>query len=252
MKKKIIIVVLLLLMTTGCSVNYNIVIEDEKINETTTFTQEENAVYTKSYMYSQYKEEYPIYYDEEFLYYSPTEKLEENTYYEKSIVETDNGYEATYKANYNIDNYQRSRILNTAYEKYSVGYEAEDSYYYLVANNLKIFKNNKDLSSIKVSITLNDYEVIEGNYSTQAGNTYIWNFDRNSKGTINLKYKEKEINNIDNAQSSNSESKKNNKSIIDGTSSYTIYIFCAILIIIILVGYKLFNNLKEKNNGMDD
>ena len=70
MKRKIIILVILLLLTTGCTANYNLVIEDEKITETTIISGEENSFYTKSYMYSLYEEEYPIYYDEEFPYCS--------------------------------------------------------------------------------------------------------------------------------------------------------------------------------------
>lgn len=249
MKRKTILLIFILLLTTGCSVNYDLVVEDENITEITSFTQEENATYTKSYMQSLYEEEYPIFYDEEFLYYAPNKKVDGNTYYKKSIIDDGDGYTATYRAEYNINDYQRSRLLNTAYELYSVGYDNDNNNYYLIANNLKIFKNNNDISNITVSITLKDYEVIDGNYDSKSNNTYIWNFDRKSTGNINLKYRKKAEKLVEN---DNNVKKKKKKSIINGTSSYTIYVFSFILIIIILFSYYIFNKLKEKNNGMDD
>ena len=39
-KNKIILIILIVLCTTGCTVDYNLLIEDNKIKETTTFHQE--------------------------------------------------------------------------------------------------------------------------------------------------------------------------------------------------------------------
>ena len=75
MKKRIIVsLILILFFATGCSAEYNLVIEDDVITETTHFNQESNDRYTKNYAYELYTYEYPIFYDEEFLYYNPTEK----------------------------------------------------------------------------------------------------------------------------------------------------------------------------------
>ena len=247
MKRKIIILVILLLLTTGCTANYNLVIEDEKITETTIISGEENSFYTKSYMYSLYEEEYPIYYDEEFPYYAPTTKIEGQTYYDKSINETSNGYIATYKASYNFDDYNRSRILNDAYSTFSVVYDSSSSTYNILANNLKIFNTNQYLTNITISIDLKNYEVVESNENTKNGTIYTWNFDRNSNGTINLIYKK--ATKQDNKENNEGNNVKGNTNPL---SNYTLYIFCAILLVLILIGYNIFNRIKNKSNQMDD
>ena len=101
-RKKLILAIFVALFTTGCTVDYNLLIEDNKIKETTTFHQDSSDTDEKSYMYSQYLEEYPIYIDEEYLYYDHNKKVEGNTYYDKSITDDSNGYNATYKAEFKI------------------------------------------------------------------------------------------------------------------------------------------------------
>ena len=265
MKKRIITLLLFIFLTTGCNANYNLVIENESIIETTTFTQEENAFYTKSYMFSQFQEEYPIYYDEEFLYYAPNEKVKGNTYYEKKIMEISNGYEAIYKANYNINNYKRSRLLNLAYENFSVGYDDVKDYYFLIANNLKIFNSNNYLDNITVTIDLKGYEVLECNYHSRNGTIYMWNFDRNNKGNINLRYKKTINNNVSRGTSASRSSSvwTTTDRVIRTTSAsnnqnntsfnnYGLYIFLVIIILVVIFGYVWFNKMKERNNTMGD
>ena len=248
MKK--LIVLLTLFITTGCTVNYNLDIEDEILKETTTFTQEENSFYTKEYMNALYKEEYPIYYDEEFLYYSPEDKIEGNTYYEKSIKENSHSYIATYKATYDFDDFKKAQLLNNAYEDFNIGYDNKDGYYYIIASNFKLFKKNKYLTNVTINIDLKDYIAIESNSNSKNGTKYTWNLNKNSSNSIFLKYK-KNINNDNenNIQSTpNNNNINNNKTMLD---SYAIYIFLAILALIIYFGYKWFINMKDKNNDID-
>ena len=248
MKRKIILLIFVLLFITGCSVDYNLEIEDEKITETTTFTQEVNSKYTKDYIYSLYNEEYPVFSDQEFQYYAPTEKLSEYTYYKKDIEESSNKYIVTYKANYDINNYQKSRMLNTAYKLYSVGYDFKDQCYYIIANDLKIFDQKNDITNINISIKLNNYEVIDSNSTSKKDDVYIWNFKDGESGSINIKFREKTDNNSDDNKKNN-DSKEKYKP--NGTG-YEIYIFCGALIMIVLLGYYAFNKMKERNNKMDD
>ena len=73
-RKKLILAIFIALFTTGCTVDCNLLIEDNKIKETTKFIQDETDE-DDSYIYTQYLEEYPIYKNEEFLYNTPNEKI---------------------------------------------------------------------------------------------------------------------------------------------------------------------------------
>lgn len=248
MKKKL-IVLLTLFITTGCTVNYDLVIEDEILKETTTFKQEENSFYTKEYINTLYKEEYPIYYDEEFLYLSPEEKIEGNTYYEKNIQENSSNYTITYKATYDFDDFKRAQLLNTAYGNYSIGYDYQDDCYYIIASNFKLFKTNKYLTNVTLNIELKNYTVIESNNDYKNGNTYIWNLNKNDNNII-LRYK-----------NTNSNNKQEEKPIINNNNiqtkekfnidNYILYIFLVIIVLIIFFGYKWFLKFKDKNNNID-
>ena len=171
-------------------------------------------------------------------------KKEGNTYYDKDITDNNGLYNATYTAKYNISNYNNSQLLNNAYKNFSIGYERSSKTYYIIANNLKIFKEMEYLDSLKVSIDLKDYEVLESNQQSKNGNVYIWNFDRNSTGTINLKFAKKDVSN------ENKETEPKRSTI--KSNDYTMYIFAGILLIVMLTAYFIFNNLKNKNDEMDD
>ena len=154
-KKKLILAMLIALCTTGCTVDYNLVIEDNKIKETTTFHQDSSDTDTKSYMYSQYLEEYPIYIDEEYLYYDPNKKLEGNTYYDKSITDDSNGYNATYKAEFKIKEYNRSRLFNDVFVNHSSGYDKKEGCYRCTHKILRIIPHQSQGDQLCVGIDRN-------------------------------------------------------------------------------------------------
>lgn len=243
-KRKLILAIILTLFTTGCSINYDLTIEDGNIQETTTFIQDNNDTEDSTYIYSEYLEEYPIYIDEEFLYYDPNKKVEGNTYYDKSITENTNGYNATYKAQFKIKEYKRSRLLNTAFKNHSIGYDKKEGCYYIIVDDIKTFEQLNTVTNINISITLNGYEVIESNQDSKNNNTYTWNFDKDDQKSIIIKYKKETKDNIQEP-----EEKQNTKELKE--SKYTLYIFCGILLIIIIVGYSILKKIKNNNDSFD-
>ena len=245
--KKIILLILIFL-TFGCSAKYELTIEENKISETLTLYGEEMDT-DKESLYAKFREEYPKYYDEEFMYYAPTEKLDNVDYYEKSITETYYSYNAIYKANFSLDDYKRSRILNNTFANYNIGYNKEENYYYIIAQNLKIYNYNNTLSNIEIRINLNDYVVVESNSAYREMNTLIWNFpkkENNETDRIIVKYRKKqEINNnpiIDNNQNpNNNEVKKDNNFLL------IVALFLGFFIILYIVLY-LKNRYSKTNN----
>lgn len=193
-KYKIFILGLLLFVLCGCSVNYDLIIDNNNYYyETTTISSTGNEEYSKEYLYNLYLEEYPIYESEEYLYYDPTERVEGNTYYDKSIIDNNYGYSAIYKAKYDNDSYKDSRALNTAFGEYKIGYDPDNEYYYLELNNLNIFDSENYINKININITVsNNYIVVENNASNVNGNIYSWSFDKVDSELI-LKYQKKSV-----------------------------------------------------------
>ena len=242
-RKKLILAIFVALFTTGCTVDYNLLIEDNKIKETTTFHQDSSDTDEKSYMYSQYLEEYPIYIDEEYLYYDPNKKVEGNTYYDKSITDDSNGYNATYKAELKLKEYNRSRFFNEAFANRSRGYDKNERCYYIIADKLKIFEQENNINHINVSINIVGYKVIESNQDSVNNNIYTWSFDRSDKGRKNITIKfKKENSNIEIDPSDN----KTEPNKVD--SKYTMYIFYGILLLVIIIGYLIFRKIKQSND----
>lgn len=190
MKKRLMGLVLLGLLTTGCSIEYNLTIDAEN-NFTENF---QVQVYisndlTLNDLYYFYTEEYPIYEDEEFMYYDPLSQNEDYTYYDKSYQAIENGYIFNYQAEFSYENYIRARSINTVFNNFSVGYLEDENSYYLAVSNTNLFANNANLDEIIVNITFSEATVLSHNADTVNANTYTWVFtsDDYSKN-INIRY----------------------------------------------------------------
>lgn len=190
--KKILLLILMLIMT-GCSAKYELKIEDNVISEKLILESTENDYLTKEELYGQFLDEYPIYYDEEFLYYAPTQKQDGIEYYEKTLLETQNGYESVHKSKMDFKNYKRSRMLNTAFKNFNIGYDKKEQCYYIIAQDLKLFDYNKSINELEVVVNLNGYEIIDTNSNKYVGNSLTWYFYPNDNITekIIIKFRKK-------------------------------------------------------------
>ena len=165
MKNKIII--LLSLLLTGCTVNYNLEINKDTLNETITGTvtkeessQDSNAT-GLSTIYSIINEEQkPIYNKEEL--------------YQKDLKESGNNINYTFKYNYNIEDFVNSTIINTWFENKEI--EEIDNYY-----SIKLSGNFYCLYSKKINIAVtSNLKVASNNADKIKDNTYIWTIDKNT------------------------------------------------------------------------
>ncbi len=166
MKNKIIILLSLLLLT-GCTVNYNLEINKDTLNETITGTvtkeessQDSNAT-GLSTIYSIINEEQkPIYNKEEL--------------YQKDLKESGNNINYTFKYNYNIEDFVNSTIINTCFENKEI--EEIDNYYSIkLSGNFYCLYNKK----INIAVTSN-LKVASNNADKIKDNTYIWTIDKNT------------------------------------------------------------------------
>lgn len=165
MKNKIII--LLSLLLTGCTVNYNLEINKDTLNETITGTvtkeessQDSNAT-GLSTIYSIINEEQkPIYNKEEL--------------YQKDLKESGNNINYTFKYNYNIEDFVNSTIINTCFENHEI--EQLDNYY-----SIRLSGNFYCLYSKKINIAVtSNLKVASNNADKIKDNTYIWTIDKNT------------------------------------------------------------------------
>lgn len=166
MKNKIIILLSLLLLT-GCTVNYNLEINKDTLNETITGTvtkeessQDSNAT-GLSTIYSIINEEQkPIYNKEEL--------------YQKDLKESGNNINYTFKYNYNIEDFVNSTIINTCFENKEI--EKIDNYY-----SIRLSGNFYCLYSKKINIAVtSNLKVASNNADKIKDNTYIWTIDKNT------------------------------------------------------------------------
>ena len=166
MKNKIIILLSLLLLT-GCTVNYNLEINKDTLNETITGTvtkeessQESNAT-GLSTVYSIINEDQKPVYNKEELY-------------QKELKESGNNINYTFKYNYNIEDFVNSTIINTGFENKEI--EEIDNYY-----SIRLSGNFYCLYSKKINIAVtSNLKVASNNADKIKDNTYIWTIDKNT------------------------------------------------------------------------
>ena len=134
--------------------------------------------------------------------------------------------------------------------------EYDDKLIIATSTLLKCFDSFPPLNSLIISIET-DKNVIDHNADTVYPGKYIWYFKRgnSTKKSINItldnttkKEAPAESNNTDNNNINNNNEKKDNNNSIN----YTLYIFCGILLIVMLLAYYLFNKVKKKNEEIED
>lgn len=169
--KKIIFLLLICLLLTGCTVNYNLDINDNNFKETLTGNvlniELNNNNDTDINMFS-----YLINGDQPAFYKN------DNIYFNKITKNTTNGIDFDYSYTFNEYNFNNSRIINECFDNHV--YEYKDNTYYLVVSGK--FKCNYS-ETTNINITTN-YNVTSNNAKTIKNNTYTWTIDENNKDNI--------------------------------------------------------------------
>ena len=191
MKVKIIGLLLGILMLTGCSATYNLEITEDTFEESFVINANIDNIYTtKESLYDAYLEEYPVYIDQEFMYYDPYTRNENYSYYDKSYQETTEGYMFSYRYIYEADEINRARSIQSSYDSVSFGYIDEEDYHYISLRNPIIFNNNNNLTALTINLSFdNDAVVLSNNADLVNGNTYTWQLNPTNLKDINITYR---------------------------------------------------------------
>lgn len=247
---------IIIIACTGCSAEYNLSITKDTIEEEINVTDSISENRTKDTIMKEYNKWYPTFVNyinkgETIEIEDFNEKVDGIEYHTKSIKEITNGYQYTYKYLYNIDNY---------YDAYTLARTFYETKVYK-GNNSLVLKTSKEnflceynyFDTIKVNIKIdpNVYKLNYTNTTNIKNNTYTWILNRDNCNDSEIILTLDNISNSDSSTVSNNSSNNNSNKIKDNNDIY-IYIIFAILILLILLGYKWFTKFKEKNNSIDD
>ena len=158
--KKILLIMLTMLFLTGCTVNYNLEIDGDNLNEVITGNVSKKEYEVKetdngeNLIYALFNNDQNALFDEESPY---LRTLEDKG---KTI-----DYNFSYLYNYNFD---RSTIINTCFEYHMVD-ETEDYYYIKLSGRFYCMYSDK----ININVTSNN-AVLENNATKVDGNVYSW------------------------------------------------------------------------------
>lgn len=214
MKKKIILLIPLLL--SGCTINYDLEINNDDLNETISGSVEKEEYQIKDTDTSENLIYTLLNYDQNALY-------NEDSIYLRTMEDKGQeiDYKFTYKYNYNFD---RSTIINNCFEYHMID-ETEDYYYIKLSGKFYCMYAKK----IDIKVTSNN-AVLENNAKKVEGNTYTWTIKDTDNVDILLNVSKK-ITNTDNKKA-----KKINTFQIIGA------VVLLVLIIVAFVFYKKKNN----------
>lgn len=160
--KKIIFLSMTCLLLTGCTVNYNLEIDDMYFKETIT-----GNVLKSEMKNDENKTDVNLF---DLLINNDQEALQDgsNTLYEKTITEKDNSIDYNYEFTYNENSISNSRILNSCFENFE--FKNEENEYYLITYGEFYCKYSDE---IKINIKT-DNKVNIHNANKEKDNTYTW------------------------------------------------------------------------------
>lgn len=252
MKKKILGLVVLIFLTSGCTIEYNLSIDkDNNLVENFNIEVYASNDMTTDDLYYFYTEEYPIYNDEEFMYYDPLSKNEDYTYYDKSYQAVVNGYIFRYQAEFSFEDYLRARSVNTAFTNFSRGYLESEDCYYLSASSTNLFTYNANLERIIIHITFEGATVLSNNADSVSGNTYTWTLERDDDQTVNIRYQldEEDDNNEQPDQPSDPSNNDGNQGVEEEKNNLFDYILLGailVLFFIAIIGLIKYKSISSK------
>ena len=95
-------------------------------------------------------------------------------------------------------------------------------------------------------------KVTSNNADIVSGNTYTWTITKENYDNKSISLAMQSINEYEQEKEEEEQKQEEIKGAVDKkNSSYTMYIFCGVLLVLILIGYAIFNKIKNKNNNFD-
>ena len=241
MKKRIIYLLIIILLLTGCTCEYNLVINGDTYSEEVILNgnNEESSLFNQKWQIPVDKDIYNS------LSGDPSSNIDidDNIYNYKL-----SGNKLLFNYDFSIHELNNSTAISNCYKTATVN-AYQDRIILSTASEVTCFDKYPNLDELVINITV-DRPVISHNADYKNGNIYTWNITRDnfSDKSINMILDNSDI--IDN----NTPLEDNNKNNIDtdNKDDYTLYIFCGILLLTLLLGYFIINKIKNREDNMDD
>lgn len=221
MKKNIILLCIIFLLT-GCNVEYNVTISNDKIDENI-------SVYTNTLNFTSESDGNSNNINN-IDYYAYN--LSDSKYkYNKTIKKSNNMYEINLTYSHNPNEFINSTALN--YFKYHSFINDEKYYYIKLQDGLKNGYKDKISKNVLLKITTNN-KVVQNNADKIDGNTYIWEITKQNADEKEILFQV-----MKNEKNDGFVTKSNGNVLIMG--SIAIFIVTVLIVLIYLGASKLFN-----------
>ena len=184
-KMKIFCLLTCILILSGCTINYNITIDDNVkediiVNDN---IREDNLFEDITNLYNAYV---PVYINDNSLDFVDKTVIDGVEYYKKSNL-LNNGNNYSYSLSYShksLEDYQNTQIWNYLL---SNNYIKEDSEKISIRTGygVKLFSMNTGVENLNIRVTTS-LKGLENNADRVEGNTYIWSFNTDNYRTKNI------------------------------------------------------------------
>lgn len=240
MKKRIIYLIIIILSLTGCTCEYNLNIKDDIFSEEIILNGngEETSLFNQKWQIPIDKEVYNN------LSGDPSSNIDiENDIYNYKV----SGNKLLFNYDFSIHELNNSTAISNCYKTATANY-FQDRIILSTSSEVLCFDKYPNLDKLVINITV-DRPIISHNADYKNGNIYTWNITKNnlSNRPINII-----LNNEDTSNDDINTGNNNPNNVENNQEDYTLYIFCGILLIILLLGYFIIIKIKNKEDNMDD
>lgn len=191
MKKIYIIATLLLFVTTGCTVDYEIELNDDTIGEVVQFNEniglvQNNILPTGILTYQAaiddlYTIPQPVYIDANSNVYDEMQIIDGVSYYDKELINDGMNYGIKGSFLHPLSDYKKSKAINKCYANISV-LENDNRVVLSTSRQFLCFTQytNLDAVNVKIKIDSKTYTVKSHNADNVDNNIYTWNITKNN------------------------------------------------------------------------
>lgn len=198
--RNFIFIISAILLLSGCTVDYNLSIDSDFINENLSFIENDMSKLDTIRTYGTFWMDDISYRNliNEYMKMDIASTRDNKNFYDKQLI-SDNGIGMTLNYKFDLENYQNSKSVYNCYKYFNVN-NTDDTYTISTSKDFLCFNEDYPLlEQVNINITTK-YKVLETNATIIDGDTYSWVINkRNAENSqIIIKFQTKSNNIFDN------------------------------------------------------